>query len=417
MESLNAEKEKKRILFFSDCFIYGGCEIVIANLMNSELIHQKYEVRYSYRYFRAYQEAVEKKIASKWHHCFLPQRLLSNGTIFYSLELQIKKKWLRILLKLPLFLMEKTRVYSLFNYFVLLSLFKKQKPDILFINNGGYPGSEICRLAVNVAKKAKVKKIIFNVNNIAFQAKSSSSLKENRKIGENVDCFVTASIAAKEALSQNAGFDSGKIRNIPNTVNRGFINIEAGKLKKEFHLKGNVLVLGSVGLLTKRKGFDVLIRAVAEVLKRSDVPDFTVFIFGEGEERQNLENLIRELGVKNVLLPGHREDILSYVTDFDIFVLPSIANEDMPYVIIEAMMLKKPIIGTNIAGIPEEVETGKTGFVVAPNDEKELASAIIQLSNKEELRKEFSEQGFKRYCDLFCYDIIVEKYLNLFKQV
>jgi len=413
----NMKNKKKHILFFSDCFIYGGCEIVIANLMNSELIHQKYDIKYSYRYFDVYDKTARKKIEAKWHNTLLPQRLLSNDSIFYFFDLERRKGLYYRIIKKILYHAKKIGIYYIYNYCTLFFLFKKQNPDILFINNGGYPGSELCRLSALVAKKCKVKKIVFNVNNIAFKPETKKEIKEINKINNIVHCFITASMAAKNALSQNAGFDINKIVTIPNTINEKILNIESGKLKKEFNMETNTIILGSAGLLTKRKGFNVLIKAISEVLKKEDIPDFIVFIFGEGEEREALENLIRKQNLTNVFLPGNKEDVLSYMTDFNIFILPSIGYEDMPYVIIEAMMLKKPIIGTNVAGIPEEVDTGKTGFVVTPNNEIELSSAIIQLLNNKELCKTFSEQGFKRYNDLFHYDIIIKRYMYLFENL
>jgi len=412
-----SNNKKKKLLFFSDCFIYGGCEIVIANLMNSKLIHQNFDVKYSFRDFKAYSSAVKKKIISKWHKLLLPLKLMSNGNIYYFLDLNIEINIIRKLLKFPFFIIQNIGIYSFFNFFKLLSFFKKQNPDILFINNGGYPGSEICRLAVKAAKKANINKILFNVNNIAYPPKSSFEKKENIFIGKNVDYFITASFAARNALIQTVGFNPDKIVSIPNTINEELLKINAGILKKEFNINDNIILLGSVGLLTKRKGFEILIQAISEVIKYENIPEFKVFIFGEGEDRKKLGLLIDELNLKNIFLPGHKEDILSYVNDFDLFILPSISNEDMPYVILEAMMLKKSVIGTNVAGIPEEIKTGKTGFVVAPGDIHELANAIIKLLIDKELRVNLSEQAYIRYNELFSYNIIINKYYELFKNI
>jgi len=411
------KNKKKRILFLSYNFIYGGAEIVIADLMNSELLHQKYDIMYSYRYFDIYDKEARKKIETKWHNKLFPQILLSNVTLFYFHELEKKHEWYRRKLRELLLFAEKIGIYYIYNYCALFFLFKKQRPDILFINNGGYPGSELCRLSALVAKRCKINKVIFRVNNIAVKPETTKAIKEIDEINNVVNCFITASIAAKNALSKNAGFDINKIVTIPNTINTKILNIEPGKLKKEFNVGTNTIILGSAGFLTKRKGFDVLINAISDVLKQKSVPDFLVFIFGEGEERETLENLIKKLNLTNVFLPGNKEDIFSYMADLDIFILPSISYEDMPLVIIGAMMLKKPVIGTNVAGIPEEVDAGKTGFVVEPNNVTELSSAIIQLLNDKELCKTFSEQGFKRYNDLFYYDIIVKKYMNLFENL
>lgn len=99
------------------------------------------------------------------------------------------------------------------------------------------------------------------------------------------------------------------------------------------------------------------------------------------------------------------------------FILPSIEYEDFPNVILEAMSLGKPVIRTNLAGIPEQIEDGINGFVVDPMDAKTLARTILTLLQNKDKRKEMGIKSLERYNRLFSYDKIVNKYINLYENI
>jgi glycosyltransferase involved in cell wall biosynthesis len=403
---------KKKILFFTDCFIFGGCEIVLINLVNSIVLTNEFEILYFYRNFKEYDEKVKAKVLNQ--ELLHPIRLLSNSSFFYKLSVDYPY-WLAQIIKIPFIIIAKSGIYSLINFIILYRSFVGVKPDIVFINNGGYPGSTLCRLAVIASKACKIRKVIFNVNNLAYIPKHFLEKMEDKFINKYVDSFVTASFAAKIRLSNARGFGLEKIFNIPNTSEKWNIPLQKNTLRREFDVQNDSLVIGSVGLLTKRKGMSVLIRSMKIVIEGNPNIKMKLFIFGEGEERKSLESLVCSLGLCDYIhLPGFRSDILNYINDFDIFVLPSISNEDMPYVIIESMMLKKPVIGTRIAGIPEEIENGTSGIIVNPGNEIELADAIHVLVNDKLLRSNYGSNGFDRYRKFFSYEIIVDKYKNLF---
>ena len=406
---------KKKVLIFTDCFIFGGCEIVLVNLVNSKLLKKDFDFLYSYRSFADYDREVENKVIDK--KLLIPLKLFSNDSFFYKLKLR-KVAWYEQIIKYFLFFISKSGFYSVFNFIQLSLFFKKENPDILFINNGGYPGSVICRLAVFAAKFVKIPKVIFNVNNLAYNQISLLEKKTDSFINKNVDAFVTASFSAKNRLSLARFFEINKISTLSNAVKEVKIPHKESILRNEFNLNPSTIVIGSVGLLTKRKGFSVLIESINIILERNKNLNFQLFIIGEGEDRNKLESMIDEFGLNDFIhLIGFRNNVLNYVNDFDLFILPSISNEDMPYVIIEAMMLKKPVIATNVAGIPEEVIDGKTGLVVTPGSKNELAIAIEHLLSNDEIRLSYGENGYNRFNVNFRYEVIMEKYKELFYTV
>src|SRR5690606_18145343 len=99
---------------------------------------------------------------------------------------------------------------------------------------------------------------------------------------------------------------------------------------------------------------------------------------------------------------------------FDIFVTPSIDNEDFPYVIIEAMALGKMVIGTDIAGIPEQIENNKTGFVIEPNNAAALAEKLQFILKQESLLIEMGAEAKKKYFKEYSNQVIMSRYQRLF---
>lgn len=400
---------KSRILIFTDCMIFGGCEIVLTNIVNNQAIKDHYQLFYSYRNFKEYREQLLKKVNNK---ITFPLPLLSNESFYYKLSLK-KKSLTRSSISILLAILDYSKIYYLYNFIILFFAFKKIKPDILYINNGGYPGAKNCRFAPLVAKIAGIKIVLFNVNNMAFQPKGYIDKVYDRIIDKNIDYYITASMAASIRLADARKFSGSKMVNIPNAVKENE-SLQSNLLRKELGIDKKTKIIGSVGLLTDRKGFDVLIEAI-NILKDKNLK---LVIFGEGEERTNLEALISKYNLKSkIILPGHRINVIDYMNDFELFVLPSRSNEDMPYVIIEAMMLKKPVIGTRVAGIPEEITDGETGFVIEPNNHIQLAEKIDFFLNNEYAIEEFGEKGYQKYLDSFSYDVVMFKYLELFNSI
>jgi glycosyltransferase involved in cell wall biosynthesis len=298
---------------------------------------------------------------------------------------------------------------------VLWQLFRHEKPDLLFINNGGYPAAQSCRLAVIAGRMAGIKKILFVVNNLAYPPRGIFDRMLDKRINRYVSFFITASKAARDRLVEARSFDLEKCINIPNTLMKTVEkndSIASGIVREEFNIGRDTIVLGSVGLLTKRKGYHVLVEAMAQLRKVSPAGKYKLVIFGEGEERRSLEQMITDHHLEDtVLLPGFRANVMEYVKGVDIFVAPSIANEDFPYVIIEAMMLAKPVIGTRVAGIPEQIADGATGYVVEPGSPEQLVAAIEKMTYENIHTMGLASR--QRYFDNFCNKLVMQRYLDL----
>ncbi|BEV05521.1 glycosyltransferase [Chryseobacterium gambrini] len=124
----------------------------------------------------------------------------------------------------------------------------------------------------------------------------------------------------------------------------------------------NKPVFVSVARLHSRKGFHKLMEAHARLLK--DGFDHHIIVIGDGEEMNNLKKQTEDLGVtESFKLLGSSMNPYPYVKNADFFILPS-ESESWPLIIADSLILQKPIISTNVGGIPEMIEHGKTGYLI-----------------------------------------------------
>ena len=138
----------------------------------------------------------------------------------------------------------------------------------------------------------------------------------------------------------------------------------------------DAIFIGSVGRLDEQKGYDHLIRA--QRIIKNKYPKVHLAIAGEGPMRSMLEQLIRELDLSDVVhLCGFRTDISDFVSALDLFVSSS-RWEGLPIAVVEAMLLRKPVVATDVGGVSEVVKPGETGYLVPANDVDALATNVIK---------------------------------------
>lgn len=209
------------------------------------------------------------------------------------------------------------------------------------------------------------------------------------------DFIITNSKYEMEKLIKT-GFPFKKLTFIHNCYNLPFPeNSEKDRgLLAEFHIQNNDFVVGGVGRLVPQKGFEYLLRAAKIVIEK--IPNTKFILVGGGELENKLKNLSRALRIdKNVILTGPRRDMNRIYSIMDIFTLPSLW-EPFGNVSLEAMAFGKPVIATDVGGIPEVVEDGVTGILIPPKDSGKLAEVIIYLLKNPEIAKKMGEAGRKR---------------------
>lgn len=165
-------------------------------------------------------------------------------------------------------------------------------------------------------------------------------------------------------------------------------------VREELGIGEDEIMLLATGNLSPVKGHTGLISAVKLLVDQGR--SVKCFIAGQGELKNALQQQIIECDLSsNVQLLGYRDDVPRLLKATDIFIMPSL-NEALGYSILEAMAAGKPVIASNVGGIPEVITNGKDGFLVNPGDAEALSNAIALLYADGERRKKLGEAGAEK---------------------
>jgi len=176
-------------------------------------------------------------------------------------------------------------------------------------------------------------------------------------------------------------------------------------LPEEYGMEPGSQIVGVVARLEPEKGHPTLLEAWPAVLRA--VPDAYLLIVGEGSRRDALEAQARELRIAHrVVFTGRRDDVPAVTAALDVAVLPSY-REAQGMVILEAMALSRPVVASNVGGIPEMIEDGVTGLLVPPRDPGALAAAIVRLLTNHPLADTLGRAGHDMVHDNFCIELMV----------
>lgn len=190
--------------------------------------------------------------------------------------------------------------------------------------------------------------------------------------------------------------------------------IDKKKLREKYGYNKKIII--SVSRLTPKNGMDVLIRACHRLRNKHDL---VLLIIGDGPQREELTILIKDLDMEEtVKLMGFipHEDVPKIMNIADIFVRPSL-QEGFGISFIEAMSCRLAIIGTNVGGIPDIIQSEKNGFLVEPDNIDDLAKKIDIFLSEDKLRQEFADAGYQTVKDKFEWNIIFKEMDNLYNNV
>ena len=181
--------------------------------------------------------------------------------------------------------------------------------------------------------------------------------------------------AKKVCYVPGVGIDLSKIQNT---------QCDRNEVRKSMGVPEDCILLLSIGELNVNKNHQVVVKALAKLNNKN----VHYAVAGLGDQKENLLNLAKELGVENQFhLLGYRTDALKLYRAADIFVFPSF-REGLSVSMMEAMASGCPIVCSQIRGNVDLVENEKGGFQFTPKDELTLVTQLISLINSEKKRKE-----------------------------
>lgn len=193
------------------------------------------------------------------------------------------------------------------------------------------------------------------------------------------------------------------------------INININEKKGELGISSEEKVIGVVAKLWEGKGHETILEAAPQVIK--EIPDVRFLFVGEGYLRDRLKARVRKLGLSDkIIFTGFRTDIPEITATFDVALLVSLF-EGMGRVLLEAMVLGKPVVATKVGGIVDVVRDGETGILIPPRDANALAKAIVTILKNEELARRMGEAGKRRIDERFTAKTMVEKISEVYEEL
>lgn len=206
----------------------------------------------------------------------------------------------------------------------------------------------------------------------------------------------------KETMVRRYRLDAMRVKIVPNGVGAQFYH----KTPREIHTPPRLLF---VGRLSVQKNLDQLLKALDGVSENVET-----HIVGDGDLRQAHEKMSRDLNLKNVHFHGRLdgEPLRAIYHQADFFVLPS-EREGMPLVLLEALAMGLPIIGTNVTGIRDVVQHGENGYLVQLNDNNAFRAAIQIAIKDPRVYKKMSAKSLE-LSRLYTWETVARNFQELY---
>lgn len=406
-----------KIHYHSDCAFFAGCEKMLINFWTSAELRQKYVISFSYRWSQAYSDGLYKHITPDFpvFPLFLPIQNWPEKN--WKQVPEVLNRFTRFLFRLV------TRIpFIIYDVLVLMRLFRRLAPDVVHINNGGYPAARSARAAAVAAKLVGIKYVLMVVNNQAVgycHPDRWFGFLFDKLVVYSTNTFITGSKAASLRLQKVLSLQTNQIQSIHNGIHLRPVTEAPAQVRQRLGLdpRFNGVVIGVVALMEERKGHRILIEALAKLAGRYPglMENLVVWFEGDGPLRGELETLVTAIGLSDVVrFVGHESHVMNMMNALDILILPSISNEDFPNVTLEAMGLGKAVIASSLAGTPEQIIHGETGLLVEPGNIESLAEGILWMASNSDLVKRMGISGKKYFDECFRAEIAVNKYLHLY---
>jgi glycosyltransferase involved in cell wall biosynthesis len=223
---------------------------------------------------------------------------------------------------------------------------------------------------------------------------------------------VTTGEALRRQVIAESGADPARVTSVPTGIDldrfqpgdRVAVRAELGLAQEDF-------LVGIVATLRSWKGHRYLLDAIARI---SDVRVKAVIV-GGGPGENNLRRQAADLGIEaRVVMAGQREDVVPWLQCFDVFALPSYANEGVPQAIMQAMGCGLPVITTAVGAIGEAASDGVTALVIPPRNSEALVAAILQLRDDAGLRERLGGAGLMVARERFSAKVMLDEMERVF---
>ena len=337
----------KKIMFFIESLAAGGAEKALVNLI--KCLHDRYDI---YVYTVTDEDIYQKEIAGLCHyHSFLCKRMYREGGLakfFFWIGI-------RFIYHAP-----SSLVYQ---------VFIKEKYDIEVAFVEGF-ATKLISSSTNLDSKKYAWVHIDTLKN-EYADNFFFNTEEQIDAYRKYDKIVAVSDTVKESFIKKYNINEN-IEIIHNIINTDEITIKSAESID--CVPDTYLQMIAIGRLEQQKGFIRLVEALNHIDRRN----YSLWIIGEGSQRKELENRIKEYRMNNnVKLLGFQKNPYKFISKADVFVCSSYA-EGYSTAISESLLLGVPVFSVECSGVVEQLKQGKLGRIV-PNTDEDLIEMLIEL--------------------------------------
>ena len=257
----------------------------------------------------------------------------------------------------------------------LVAIMRRERPDVVVVR--GYNAEALGRIAARISGVRRTVVWVHNIGDVEPRGRIRKLL--DQFLMRWTSGYFGVAEAQRPYLIDELNYPYNKVRIIYNGVDPSQFDVSTDRgVLTEFGFREDDRVIGTLAALRPEKDHGTFLRAARHVV--DEFPHAKFLVVGDGPMRGHLEALSAELGIsQNVHFAGQRSDVARVLRAIDVFVLSSVTVECFPISLLEAMASGRPAVCTAVGGISEMLEDEVTGYLVPPEDPRQLAARVSSL--------------------------------------
>lgn len=376
----------------------GGTNSLLELLKRTDRERFRFQVLFYYNYAQGDGPDIKTAVEGLGiEFLLLPQSKQSPGVKMLKEVSRALFFFSRALRKRAIFFIDRrTRVMK--NAQRIAAILKERGAGLLYMNN--QPSSNLEGIiASDMSGVPAIQHSRIEMKLNPFEVKAANrSLKKIICVSEGVRAtLVESGIEPSKCVVVYNGISSDTSPRIPPDA-----------IKSEWGIKDGDVLIGTVGSLIKRKRIADLIEAMHLFKGRGGIP-VKCMVVGQGPEKKDLMGMVDNKGLADdVIFTGFQSDAVSFINAMDIFVMPS-EKEGFPRVVLEAMLMRKPVVAARIRGTKELIVERETGMMYKKGDVRELSACLAELISSASMIDEMGKAGRARVLRNFSIERYVEE--------
>jgi glycosyltransferase involved in cell wall biosynthesis len=401
-----------KVHYHSDSQTYAGCEQMMTTFLTSPIMDRECQISFSCRYTEEYEKGFKEWTDEAGG--LLPQHRL------YSIDFPVTQFYKhRILRGLSQYLFLPAMIKYLRG-----EIFQPTKPQIVHINNGGYPGAMSCNAAA-IAGGQSGAKVVYFANGITPRSRTRE-LFDGRFLDWQVrnctDVLLTGSydnlIKMQEIWEADSAAYAPIFMKMSNTLHARKSERERKQVRTALGIDDSTILLGCIAVFEARKGIKVLVEAYKALYAKFGGRRIDLLLVGERGDSKRVLDEVDFLAAQypiNVHVSYNTISNHNFIKAMDIFVYHPLEQEDFGNNILLALKLGIPIVASAVSGNKEMVVDDHNGYLVDPGDVEGVVLCTGTLINDDRMRAYFGENGKKMYQDKYSNEVVLGDYVKLYR--